>query len=161
MWPKLCLRLGGIIGAFTGLLCGALRFSPCCGTPPHAALSFGRVTVVGLVVAFIVMLCAVAFAVLVTHRPVSNLLPIGLLLVVLIALFVSEAAYALGNLIWLATLFGGIVGAVLGWIVCWLWCGRHVFLPPKGSGNGIGECVELLRQHGYQVVPPTGERGSK
>lgn len=125
MWPKLCLRLGGITGAFTGLITGALRVAPCCGTPPHPPFPFSSVFLDGLIVALIVMLLAIAFAVLVTHRPVSELLPIGLLIVVLIAVFVSWPAYAMGNQLVFATLFGGVIGAILGWMICWLLCGRR------------------------------------
>ena len=77
MWPKLCQRLGGITGAFTGLIIGALRIAPCCAAPPNPMLPAGHVILDGLAVALIVVLIAVAFAILVTHRPVSQMLPVG------------------------------------------------------------------------------------
>jgi hypothetical protein len=118
------MRLGGVVGAFTGLMVASLRGAPCCASPPHPPLPFGDIFIDGLIAALIVSVFASAFAVLVTHRPASVLFPLGFLLAVLIALFVSDLAYWLGHHLAVAILVALLIGAFIGWIVCRLWCGR-------------------------------------
>jgi hypothetical protein len=125
MWPQLCMRLGGVTGAFTALIVGALRVAPCCASPPDPALPIGVVLIDGLVVALIVALIVAAFAILVTHRSLFDVVPLALLIAVLVALIVSYIAYLLGHQLWAAVLVGGILGAIIGWLVCWLFCGQR------------------------------------
>lgn len=116
------MRLGGVIGAFSGLMVAFLRSAPCCAAPPHPPMPFNHIFLDGLIVALLVSVFACAFAVLVTHRPASVLFPLGFLLALLIALFVSHAAYALGHHLALAVIVAGLIGALIGWIVCRLLC---------------------------------------
>jgi putative effector of murein hydrolase len=168
MWPKICVRLGGITGLVAGFVTGSLRAAPCCSNPPHPALPVATVVLGGLVAAVVTMIFAVVYTMLVTHRSLSQLFTAALAITVLVAVLVSEPAYLLGNRPWLAALFGGILGAILGFIACWVLCGRRsAGIPPTrgvtggaGSGAGIGQCVDLLQRHGYQVIPPSAERTS-
>jgi hypothetical protein len=120
------MRLGGIPGAWVGFFLSALRAAPCCASPPGPLLPPARVLIDGLVDALVIGLSVCALAVLLTRRPAGPIFYVGVWIAILLALIVAPISYYLIVNPFLALFVGGVLGALIGWLVCRFLCRRKL-----------------------------------
>jgi hypothetical protein len=124
MRTKLCIRLGLIGGGAVGLLLGLLHGLACCNppTPPTT----GQLMLDGLLVALIAVFIAAGLACLIRHLPVAPVFTLALLIAIVVGVLLGPLAYNLPNP-GLALFVCALIGALLGWIICFILCrGRDV-----------------------------------
>lgn len=121
MNARLCIRLGVIAGGFVGLILGLLHGFVCC-TPPVPP-TWAQLAVDGMLVALLIMLLTTWFVHVVTHIPAKPLSLLAILIGVLCGLFLGPLAYHLPH-VWFAIFVCAVLGAILGWLVCRLLCGK-------------------------------------
>ena len=121
MNTKLCIRLGVIAGGFVGILLGLLHGFVCCSPPKPP--TWAQLALDGMLVALMIMVLSTWFIHLVTHIPAKPLLLLAILIGLLCGLLLGPVAYHLPHP-WLALLVCAVLGAVLGWLVCRILCGK-------------------------------------
>jgi hypothetical protein len=122
MSTKLCLRLGLTGGGAVGLLLGLLHGTTCCNppTPPTT----GQLMLGGVLVAVIAELIAAALACLILRLPLAPVFTLALLISIVVGVLLGPLAYYLPNP-GLALFICALIGALLGWIICLILCGRR------------------------------------
>jgi len=120
MSSSFCTKLGLVTGGAVGVLVGLLHGFVCC-TPPQPP-TWGQLALDGLIVSLIAALLSAVFACLVTHLPAQPVFTLALLIGILVGVLLGPLAYHIPHP-WLALLVCGILGDLLGWIVCRLLCG--------------------------------------
>src|ERR1700729_3896762 len=121
MGRRLCIWLGLVSGGFVGILLGLLHDLVCC-TPPHPP-PWSQLALDGLIVAVIAVIIASAFLCLVHRLPVLPVFLLGFLIAILTGVLPGPLAYHL-PFPWLALFVCAILGALIGWIVCRIFCGE-------------------------------------
>lgn len=124
MIGRLCTRVGAMAGGAAALIVAFAKTQPCCvPAPPPDMWDY---LLAGWIAATIVALLAMLFRYLVLRQP----LVIQVLLGLWIALFVGAFGGIIGGLAanWIiALVFGLLIGAATGWLLCRL-CARFQFL---------------------------------
>ena len=128
MSRKICSRFGIVAGASTGLVMNMIGSLTCCGP---LSIPVWHQILYGVGVAVIVAIPAIAFASLVSRRPTSTFLIIGLIIAIIIGLLLGPVAYALPHPS-VAMVACAVLGAVLAVLICWLLCFRRDWRPVAG-----------------------------
>jgi hypothetical protein len=123
MNTKLCLRLGLIAGGAVGLLVGLLHGTLCCGSP-QGPVPLGQLMLAGLIVSLIAVFLAAAFACLVGYLPIQPVFTLALLIGLVVGVLLGPLAYHMTNP-GLALFVCGVLGALLGWLICRILCGAR------------------------------------
>lgn len=124
MGNRLCMRLGGIAGAAVGLLVSLLHDAPCCASPPGPPLSIGIQIVAGIIVALIVTFLCANFVRIVRRLPALPIFWLAFLIGLFVGGLLGPVAYLFTNAA-IALFVCGILGAWIGWLLCWLMCGKR------------------------------------
>src|SRR5215469_8196646 len=119
---KLCVRLGIASGGGAGILVGLLHGVNCCSPPPQPPVS--QLILAGLIAAFIGVFFAAAIACLVNHLAVSAVFTLAFLIGIISGVFLGPLAYHLPHP-WVVFIVCAMLGALLGWLVCLIFCTRY------------------------------------
>jgi hypothetical protein len=122
MSRRLCLRLGAIAGGSVGLLVGLLHGFVCCSPPQPPAIP--QLMLYGLIASLIAVFLAAALICLIKKFPVGPVFLLALIIAVIVGLLLGPLAYQIPNP-GLALFICAVLGGLLGWIICWLLCGRR------------------------------------
>jgi hypothetical protein len=120
MNPKLCTRIGLVAGSAVGLIVQLVTVSSCCGNPPVTP-TLAICILCGLIVALIAVLICAAFAGITLKVPVQPMLLLALAIGIPIGVLLGPLACHLPDP-GLSLALCGILGAVIGWLVCLLLC---------------------------------------
>ncbi len=116
MSGKLCIWFGFVSGAWVGLALGILRSVDLTGTPNWLPLSLD-----GLLVALITLLIAGTLACLVSRLSPLPVFVLALLIATPVGLLLGPLAYHLPHP-FLSLVVCGILGLLIGWVICRLVC---------------------------------------
>jgi len=120
MGTQFCERFGLISGGAVGLLVQLIGVDACCANPPPV-LTIAQCSLAGVIVALVVLFFATLFACAVSKLPVWPVVLLALLIGILVGVLLGPVAYHLpvpGTGMFVC----GILGALLGWLVCRVLC---------------------------------------
>lgn len=122
MSRRLCLRLGAIAGGSVGLFLGLLHGFVCCSPPVPPTV--GQLMVYGLIASLLAVFLAAAFICFIKHFPKGPVFLLALIIGIFVGVLLGPLAYKIPNP-GLALFVCAVLGGFLGWIICWLLCGRR------------------------------------
>lgn len=120
MGTRLCERFGLVSGGAVGLVLQTTALHGCCGNPP-LALTVIQCSLIGLAVALIVLFFAMLFACIAAKLPAVPVAKLVLIVGIVVGVALGPIAYHLplpGSALFLC----GLLGALLGWLICRLLC---------------------------------------
>ena len=120
MGTRFCERFGLVAGAAVGFVLQMARVYSCCGNPPPV-LSVAQCSLAGIIVALAALFLAAIFAGIVSKLSVWPVVLLALIVGVFVGAVLGPIAYHL-PVPGAALFICGILGALLGWLICRLIC---------------------------------------
>jgi len=128
MGTRFCERLGLISGAAVGFVLQMASVDACCGNQPPV-LSVAQCSLAGVIIALLVLFFALCFAGVVCKLPVGPVVLLALIIVVVVGVILGPVGFHLpvpGSALFVC----GILGALLGWLICRVLCRDAKWVTP-------------------------------